>query len=224
MKKVIVTGHNKNLLQYFDSRIGVEKDIKNNVLQYLISRELGFESINEHVIHSIRVANLAELIGSDMGLSHKELTILFISGLLHDIGKKKIPSFILNKPSRLSREERQVIEKHSVYSEEIILSYVNSNFDEVEISKIARHHHENFDGSGYPDKLKDTDIPLFSRILCIVDVYDAISNPRVYRKNPINNPIELMTTELYHKFDKLILDKYAIKQFERVSHKSLSIL
>ncbi len=176
--------------------------------------------MDEHLTHSIRVSILAREIGKAMGLNTLELNKLFISGLLHDIGKSKIPSRILNKPNRLSDSEYKIIQKHSIYSEQLILKYTNKNYPLDDIAKVVRHHHEDWDGSGYPDNLKSTEIPLLSRILSIADVFDAINNPRVYRKKPIENPIELLGSELSHKFDTLILEKYAIGILENFNHDS----
>ena len=104
---------------------------------------------------------------------------------LHDIGKIKIPDVILNKPGKLTDKEYEIIKKHSIYGANIIkrtiYSLENKDYSDVAYN-IARHHHERWDGTGYPDKLKGEDIPLEARIMALADVYDALISDRVYKK------------------------------------------
>jgi diguanylate cyclase (GGDEF)-like protein/putative nucleotidyltransferase with HDIG domain len=127
--------------------------------------------------HSRRVADVSEAIGKTLGLSNNEITDLCGASLLHDIGKIGISDIILNKSERLTPLEREIVKTHSTEGAKIV-SQINK------ISNLApfiRHHHEWYDGTGYPDGLKGQNIPLCSRIICIADAYDAMITQRVYR-------------------------------------------
>ena len=128
--------------------------------------------------HSARVTNYAMLIAKDIGCSQDEIDILNVSGNLHDIGKIGIPDNILLKPGRLTDREYEVIKKHPIIGSNII-GYFNMWTDE---QKIVKHHHERWDGQGYPDRLKGEEAPFLSRIMSVADVYDALTSDRSYRK------------------------------------------
>ena len=110
---------------------------------------------------------------------------VILAAPLHDIGKIKIPDGILNKPAKLTDNEYEIIKKHTIYGGNIIkktiYSLENKDYSDVAYN-IARHHHERWDGTGYPDALKGEDIPLEARIMALADVYDALISDRVYKK------------------------------------------
>ena len=128
--------------------------------------------------HSHRVSLYAMSIAGTMGCKPEEVDKLNVSSLLHDIGKIGTPDHILLKPGPLSDEEFNIIKKHPITGSNII-GHFGMWFDE---QIIIKHHHEKFDGAGYPDGLKGEDIPLLSRILSVADVYDALTSDRSYRK------------------------------------------
>lgn len=128
--------------------------------------------------HSIQVSKLAFEFGRFMGLSEKELGAIKLAGLFHDIGKSAIPMEILNKPASLNSFEWEIMKRHPLKSIEIIQSIKNFK----EIGKWVLHHHERWDGKGYPDGLKGEEIPLFARILSVCDAYSAMVSNRPYRK------------------------------------------
>jgi diguanylate cyclase (GGDEF)-like protein len=128
--------------------------------------------------HSRNVADIAQTIGKAIGLTGKELTDLYAVSLLHDIGKLGIPDAILTKPGKLTGEEWEVVKRHSAEGERIV-SYVK---DLSALVHMIRHHHEWYDGSGYPDGLKGASIPLGSRIISIADAYDTMTGKRPYRE------------------------------------------
>jgi putative two-component system response regulator len=103
---------------------------------------------------------------------------------LHDIGKVAIPDLVLHKPAKLTPEEFETIKTHTVIGSEMILSMKSDESDEYinHCYDIIRHHHERWDGRGYPDRLAGEDIPLSARIVALVDVYDALISERVYKK------------------------------------------
>jgi len=156
--------------------------------------------------HSERVAIYAREFGNFLGLNTVEVQQLYISGLLHDIGKIAIPDNILLKPSLLSVKEYDIIKYHPVLSADLV-----KNIDVFKnLAEIVKHHHENYDGSGYPDKLKGDEIPFLSRILSIVDVFDALSTDRIYREAfTLDESVNMMKSMKY-KFDEKLLEKFFI--------------
>ncbi len=128
--------------------------------------------------HSTRVAKIAYKIGKSMGCSEEELNIINFAGYLHDVGKIGIRDDILLKPGRLTDEEYEKIKEHPVIGADII-SKLGLWDRETEI---IRHHHERFDGKGYPDELEGYKIPKLARILCVADSFDAMTSDRSYRK------------------------------------------
>jgi response regulator RpfG family c-di-GMP phosphodiesterase/signal transduction histidine kinase len=128
--------------------------------------------------HSTRVTEFTLKIAGRMAFSEKELGDLELAALLHDVGKIAVPESILNKPGRLTDEEFRLIKEHPVRGEAILSPVVELK----EISRIVRAHHERYDGTGYPDRLKGQEIPLGARIMAIADTYDSITSERPYRK------------------------------------------
>ncbi len=128
--------------------------------------------------HSHRVGELAMALGSQLRLETAQLAELQVAAHLHDVGKIGIPDAILNKPARLTAEEMAVVQRHPVIGWQILRRI--SSFHQV--ARIVRHHHERFDGTGYPDGLSGEDIPLASRLIAVADSYDAMTSVRSYRK------------------------------------------
>lgn len=127
--------------------------------------------------HSRRVATYAEQISKKMGLSASDVEKVYFAGLLQDVGKIGTPDVILNKPDRLTDEEFAKIKAHTTLGYEIL-----SKFDsEPEIREAAHFHDERYDGKGYPNGISGNDIPLFSRIICVADAFDAMTSERSYR-------------------------------------------
>jgi HD-GYP domain-containing protein (c-di-GMP phosphodiesterase class II) len=116
-------------------------------------------------------------VGRELGLDEGQLTTIRIGAYLHDLGKVKVPHEILNKPGALTPDEFRVIQMHPVWGLEL-LATVDFPWD---IKPIIRWHHERYDGTGYPDRLRGDEIPLNAQIICIVDVYDALTTTRSYR-------------------------------------------
>jgi putative two-component system response regulator len=131
---------------------------------------------------------LAEHLGSEgpytNQIDEKFIDNIYRSSPLHDIGKVGIPDAVLLKPGRLTKDEFEIMKQHSEIGSQALVEVVSAStcggFLDMAIN-IARHHHERFDGSGYPDKLAGLDIPLSARIVALADVYDALTSPRVYK-------------------------------------------
>lgn len=128
--------------------------------------------------HSERVTKFAESIGRGLNLDESQMRVLTISAILHDIGKIAVPEQILDKPGKLTDEEFDIVKKHSQTGADIISSIPSY---ETILPGIL-FHHERWDGTGYPKCIREKDIPLFARIICIADVYDALTEDRPYRK------------------------------------------
>ncbi|MCI8746829.1 MAG: HD-GYP domain-containing protein [Lachnospiraceae bacterium] len=128
--------------------------------------------------HSMNVALICDIIGRWLKLSDDDLMTLVTAGLLHDIGKLKIPPGIIKKPGRLTNEEFAMIQKHPGYGFDILRT---KNLDS-RIANAALQHHERYNGRGYPDKLTGAETDFFASIVAIADVYDAMTSNRSYRK------------------------------------------
>ena len=130
--------------------------------------------------HSVSVSALSVAFGRTLDLPRNEIKEIALGGLLHDIGKAKIPGKILNKPGQLDNAEFAIMRNHVVYTAELLNNV--SGISKTALNAAAQHH-ERFDGSGYPHGLKSEQISMHGQMLAIVDVYDAITSIRVYHKN-----------------------------------------
>ena len=149
--------------------------------------------------HSEHVSDIAVEIGQAMNLSEPELEQLEWAGLLHDIGKIGIRDSVLLKPERLTREERILMNEHPVKGEEIL-----KDVDQLAAERpLIRHHHEWYNGSGYPDRLIGDEIPLLARVLHVADAFEAMTASRPYR------PVPLSASEAFEE-----LERYAGIQFD----------
>ena len=129
------------------------------------------------IFHAERVGRYAQEMGSLLGFDAEDDELLYQGGVLHDLGKIAVPDAILQKPGPLTDEELAVMKKHSAEGERICLSLRSVAF----YLPIIRHHHERFDGSGYPDRLRGGDIPIGARIVAVADAWDAMTSDRPYR-------------------------------------------
>ena len=141
--------------------------------------------------HSERVALLARRLGTEMGLSHDELETVELSGLLHDVGKIAVPDAILNKAGRLTEDEFEAMKQHPTHGARIL-----GNIQAPSVLAVlpgVKHHHEKWDGSGYPDGLQGDNIPLLARLLGVADVFDALTSARSYRgAMPADTAVEII--------------------------------
>ena len=164
-------------------------------------------TVDEYLFtHSANVAFINGLMAKWLGMSETETTSLIGGGLLHDIGKLKSPSEILNKPGKLTPDEFEVVKQHPVHSYNMLL---NSGETNPTILTAARNHHEKVNGTGYPDRLVYDDISVPARITAISDVYDAMITQRVY-KGP-HSPFEIL--EEFSKGSFIHLDMELVKVF-----------
>lgn len=136
--------------------------------------------------HSVQVCMIATLLAKWLGYKDDELKEIAIAGLMHDIGKINIPDEILNKPVELTEEEFKIMKTHATLGYVLLMN--NKGFDDNTLMAVLQHH-ENYDGTGYPNGLKGKDISRFARIITIADVYSAMISDRIYRKR--KSPFEV---------------------------------
>jgi putative nucleotidyltransferase with HDIG domain len=155
--------------------------------------------------HCERVADYACAIATDVGFDETTLFWFRVGALLHDVGKIVVPSDILNKPGALTPEERAIMERHPTAGVELLRD-IEFPWDVV---PMIRGHHERWDGHGYPDGLAGESIPLAARILCVADVYDALTSHRPYRRAfESRDAIRLMQADVGRQFDPEILTRF----------------
>jgi diguanylate cyclase (GGDEF)-like protein/putative nucleotidyltransferase with HDIG domain len=156
--------------------------------------------------HSQRVSKLATQIGMQMGLSQAEIEQIRLAGILHDIGKFHVPESVLHKPTCLTAEEFEKMRSHAAWGAKIL-----EPLKVTPIERIVRHHHEAFDGQGYPDSLRGEQIPLGARIITVADAFHAMISIRPYRKARTE---EEAVAELCRcrgrQFDPLVVDAFLL--------------
>lgn len=155
--------------------------------------------------HCARVAEYTTLLAQAVGFEGRELTWIRMGAFLHDVGKTRLPSAMLNKPGDLDAEEWKQMRQHTIAGDEIVAE-LDFPYD---LRPMVRSHHERWDGVGYPDQLAGTDIPLVARILCIADVYDAMTTDRSYRAAyPRTDALKLMAQQAGHMLDPELFDVF----------------
>jgi HD-GYP domain-containing protein (c-di-GMP phosphodiesterase class II) len=149
-------------------------------------------------VHSTRLAEWAVRVAENLGLEESCIRDVEAAAILHDIGKIGVPDAILNKPAKLTPEEKAIIDKHPEYGWAI--QRIIPGLEQV--SMFTLHHHENFDGTGYPGKLRSTEIPIGSRIVSVIDAFDAMVSNRPYRNGlPVEEAIRRLVKDSGAQFD-----------------------
>lgn len=153
--------------------------------------------------HSARVSFYVKELALRMGLSKQDQQFIYYTAIIHDVGKIGIPDSILSKPDILEIGEMDIMRTHAVKGGEIL-----ADFESLPgASAIVRHHHERYDGKGYPDGLKGEEIPLFSRIISVADGFDAMTSDRCYRKKlPMSMVIEELKKNSGTQYDPKVVD------------------
>ena len=200
---------------------GVYKEADNNMyknkLKYgKIMRNKTIETVllninnkyDNEQIHSERVSQYCTSIARAMNLSDKEIEDAKIAGALHDIGKIVVPPEILNKQNRLTEDDWETIKKHAITSYQLLKSvdeYAN-------LSEAVLYHHEKIDGSGYPEGLRDNEIPLLSKLIAGADAYEAMTSRRPYQKEKTKKEaIEELKKHSGTQFDKVVVEIFTSK-------------
>jgi HD-GYP domain-containing protein (c-di-GMP phosphodiesterase class II) len=156
-------------------------------------------------VHSTRLAEWSVRIGRDLGFDDATLRDLEVAAILHDIGKIGTPDHILKKPAQLTDEEREIIKKHPEYGWAVLR--VVPGFERV--SLFVLHHHEAFDGTGYPAGLRGDEIPIGSRIVSVMDAFDAMISSRPYRKGlSLEEAIRRLEAGIGTQFDPVVTPRF----------------
>ena len=159
--------------------------------------------------HALRVSAYSYLIAEAHGLSPCVCAHIRIAAALHDVGKTALPPELLAKPTALNPWERELIETHTSKGCDLLLATGHPTLADAAL--VAQHHHENMDGSGYPQGLKGTKIPLGARIVRVADTFDAITSRRVYSEaRSVGNAVELLNKGRGKFFDSDLLDAFQV--------------
>jgi HD-GYP domain-containing protein (c-di-GMP phosphodiesterase class II) len=156
--------------------------------------------------HDLNVALISALIGREIGYSEAKVKDLTFSAFLHDVGKMKIPKEILYKTDSLTKEERELVKKHTILGYDFLVNVLKLP---VELARPALEHHERWEGQGYPKGLVGSQISEFSQIVAIADVYDALISHKVYKSSTETTiALNIMLNEEAGSFNPKILDKF----------------
>ena len=181
-------------------------ELERSYMQTIQSLAVALEAKDRYTAgHSQRVSKFATLIARSMALPKDEIDLVAQVALLHDIGKIGMSDLILNKPANLTDEERELVKSHPVVGAQI-LGPVRTFAKHV---AGIRHHHEMFDGNGYPDKLRGEEIPLAARVVCLADSFDAMTSTRPYRVGlPMEVALQEMTRMRGRQFCPEVVDAF----------------
>ena len=171
---------NRDYQQHLEQKVEAQaRRIRTSFLSAITALAYALEAKDKYTSgHSQRVAEISVAIAKEMGLSQHSTERIRQAGLIHDIGKIGVRESVLNKPGHLTDEEFQHVKEHCETGEHILAPIV----EDEEILKVVRHHHERYDGTGYPNRLSAEQIPLGARIMAVADTYDAMTSERPYRK------------------------------------------
>lgn len=163
-------------------------------------------------LHSIDVSIFMILFGKTMNFDSQEIEDAAIAGLLHDIGKTQIRDSILLKPDKLTEDEMEIMKRHTLYGYDILKNQLGYK---EEIAKAAKEHHERVDGGGYPQSIKWDKLHLFSKMVAICDIYDAITAERIYKKamlphKAIEYLMSIVGTQLEHNLVRKFIHNIAV--------------
>jgi diguanylate cyclase (GGDEF)-like protein/PAS domain S-box-containing protein len=180
--------------------------VRNNTIKAIFKTLT--DKYTEERVHSVNVSKLCKQIGEKMELNEYSIKELELAGMYHDIGKISIPDAILNKPGRLTNDEYEKIKTHPEISYQILRAA--DEYSDLAIH--ALHHHERWDGKGYPNGKKGENIPLFSRIICIADSYEAMTSVRVYKEkmsklDAVNEIIRCSGTQFDKSIAKIFVEE-----------------
>jgi len=201
----------KKLDTLLDNR-AVHAALAANMRETLIALVRSLEARDRYTRdHSARVGALAAIFAVDMGLDQDHIDLIRTGGLLHDIGKCGVPDAVLLKPGRYTDREFAIMKAHPAIGDNIL-----SNMDTMVRERLMlRHHHERYDGFGYPDKLAGEKIPFNARIVCVADAIDAMTTHRVYRMaRPLSFCLEQLKNNSGTQFDPQVVE-VAIAAIER---------
>jgi response regulator RpfG family c-di-GMP phosphodiesterase len=199
-------------------KILLREHLERNLIDTISSFVIALESKDPYLKgHSARVSLYAGELATVMGVAPADVVLMSRAGMLHDLGKLVIMDNILRKPRQLTEEEFELIRTHPVVGDKILKPL---RFLACE-AKAVRHHHERYDGKGYPDGLKGEDIPLIARVVTVADAFDAMTSDRPYRgKRPLATAMEEIVRGSGTQFDPLAADAFStipLARLEQIS-------
>ena len=217
-------------------RNGYQKELEREVKRRTKELKLSFERIKEASLDTIyrlsvaseykdhdtgshikRVSLYAAAVASQLGMDKNTIENILYAAPMHDLGKIGIPDYILTKPYKLDPAEWEIMKQHTSIGAKILQG---SNAEFIRLGEtIALNHHEKWDGSGYPNNLRGTEIPIAGRIMAIADVFDALISKRPYRKDPfsIEKALAIIKEESGSHFDPAVADAFFIIRDEIIS-------
>jgi response regulator RpfG family c-di-GMP phosphodiesterase len=199
-------------------KILLREHLERNLIDTISSFVIALESKDPYLKgHSARVSLYSGELATVMGVPPADVVLMSRAGMLHDLGKLVIMDNILRKPRQLTEEEFELIRTHPVVGDKILKPL---RFLACE-AKAVRHHHERYDGKGYPDGLKGDDIPLIARVVSVADAFDAMTSDRPYRsKRPLATAMEEIVRGAGTQFDPLAADAFStipLARLEQIS-------
>lgn len=204
----IVQARVKTHIALYDQNLSLANQVRERTAQLESSRLEVIQRLgraaeykdNETGMHVIRMSHYSKILAQQLDVSERWIELVFQASPMHDIGKIGIPDAVLRKPGKLDKDEWEVMQTHVQIGADII-----DNGDSLLLQmaqEIALYHHEKWDGSGYPHKLKGEEIPLSARIVAIADVFDALTSERPYKQAwPVEKAVALLEEEAGSHFD-----------------------
>ena len=208
----------KEIKHQAEEMIKMQENVIEGMATLIESRD---ENTGEHVKNTKQYVSLIANYMYDNKMHADVITPMYVNKLitaavLHDVGKIKISDLILNKPARLTQEEYEIMKTHSSLGENIVEIILGKHTDKelLQISRdVAKHHHEKWDGTGYPSGLRENDIPLAARIMAVADVFDALISKRIYKDQmPMEVAFEIIKKESGKQFDPEIIEIFLSQQ------------
>lgn len=213
MNTIALYSKQKKLVKIVAQQI-YEREKTNSMMINILSHIVEFRN-GESGLHVIHIKTATSLLLSalsekypELNLDRDRINLISMASALHDIGKIVIPEHILNKPGRFTPEEFEIMKKHSAAGADILKEFNSNGNPLIEVAyEICRWHHERFDGRGYPDGLKGSEIPISAQVVAIADVYDALTSERCYKAAiPHEEALQMIADGKCGTFDPLLID------------------
>lgn len=232
MNTIALYSKQKKLVKIVAQQI-YEREKTNSMMINILSHIVEFRN-GESGLHVIHIKTATSLLLSalsekypELNLDRDRINLISMASALHDIGKIVIPEHILNKPGRFTPEEFEIMKKHSAAGADILKEFNSNGNPLIEVAyEICRWHHERFDGRGYPDGLKGSEIPISAQVVAIADVYDALTSERCYKAAiPHEEALQMIADGKCGTFDPLMIDclmSVADRLKESLSHNTIS--